>query len=613
MNASQLIDGPVCTRSAFAAAVFILLLSGATCQAEPLPLPRAVQIKVNKAVDDGVDFLKSGKWTVEMAHRTGYAALIGLTLLECGVPANHPVVQTATAFVRASARNIDTTYEISLSILFLDKLGLAADRPLIQKLALRLIAGQTPTGGWSYKCHILSDQDHKQLLSVLQKLNPPILHDPLANTNGTTLRTSLSMPEAVKRASQVELKDPIAQTGRRSAGDFNQRESAMSMTRNGAGKPDETRSKLARFSPAVSRNGALCIKMSEPARDTDKPSQATVRKVVIPSKLQGLPVFMPNAMLQMTDPDGKENVPIWGTSDNSNTQFAILALWAARRHQVPTERTLNLVAKRFHVSQNGDGSWGYHFRIDGKEPERRATTCVGLLGLAVAYGAQEDADVKALSAQDPRIIKGITALAKNVGEPKDRTENVPMTDLYFLWSVERVGVLFDLPTIGGKDWYRWGAEILLANQTKNGNWEKGEYHGNHPTIDTCLALLFLKRANLAADLTALIPFRLADITEAPKKIDPPVKEEPKVEPPKSEPPEAKEESAAPPVVRKRLAPAEPAEESGRNAGAWLLGILLLVIVLGIVLALVARYCESDDEADEVSHPSATGAKRKALN
>src|SRR5262249_55186410 len=47
------------------------------------------------------------------------------------------------------------------------------------------------------------------------------------------------------------------------------------------------------------------------------------------------------------------------TSDNSNTQFAVLALWAAQRHGVPMERCLALLVKRFHQSQNPDGGWGY--------------------------------------------------------------------------------------------------------------------------------------------------------------------------------------------------------------------------------------------------------------
>ena len=69
-----------------------------------------------------------------------------------------------------------------------------------------------------------------------------------------------------------------------------------------------------------------------------------------------------------------------------------------------------------------------------------------------------------------------------------------------------MAVLYDLPTIGNKDWYRWGAEMLVANQKAQGNWENGGYHGNNPIIDTCLALLFLKRVNLVADLTTRLPF-----------------------------------------------------------------------------------------------------------
>ena len=31
-------------------------------------------------------------------------------------------------------------------------------------------------------------------------------------------------------------------------------------------------------------------------------------------------------------------------------------------------------------------------------------------------------------------------------------------------------MLFNLPDIGGKDWYRWGAEGLITNQKKDGWW-----------------------------------------------------------------------------------------------------------------------------------------------
>ena len=74
-------------------------------------------------------------------------------------------------------------------------------------------------------------------------------------------------------------------------------------------------------------------------------------------------------------------------------------------------------------------------------------------------------------------------------------------DLYLLWSIERVGVIYDVafipPQAGGADWYRWGADIILANQRPGGSWED-----RFPGVpDTCFALLFLKRANIAKDLT----------------------------------------------------------------------------------------------------------------
>src|SRR5262249_39231516 len=71
---------------------------------------------------------------------------------------------------------------------------------------------------------------------------------------------------------------------------------------------------------------------------------------------------------------------------------------------------------------------------------------------------------------------------------------------YFLWSLERVAVAFGLETIGNKDWYAWGTEFILTHQDANGGWE--DYGHSGRVADTCFALLFLCRANLAKDLSA---------------------------------------------------------------------------------------------------------------
>src|SRR5262249_13332568 len=70
-------------------------------------------------------------------------------------------------------------------------------------------------------------------------------------------------------------------------------------------------------------------------------------------------------------------------------------------------------------------------------------------------------------------------------------------DLYWLWSLERVGVIYSLSTIGGKDWYAWGAGLLVPAQADDGSWLGGQGQ----VVDTCFALLFLRRVNVAKDLT----------------------------------------------------------------------------------------------------------------
>ena len=95
-------------------------------------------------------------------------------------------------------------------------------------------------------------------------------------------------------------------------------------------------------------------------------------------------------------------------------------------------------------------------------------------------------------------------------------------DIYVRWCVERVAVMYDVPLIEGKDWYQWGSQVLLDAQKQDGSWAD-RYD---PAIDTSFAILFLKRANLAKDVTT----RLRAIQERPRAptidIPPPVKEQP---------------------------------------------------------------------------------------
>jgi hypothetical protein len=63
---------------------------------------------------------------------------------------------------------------------------------------------------------------------------------------------------------------------------------------------------------------------------------------------------------------------------------------------------------------------------------------------------------------------------------------------YFLYGMERVGVLTLCRMLGKHDWYEEGANYLLGAQSGNGSWSVNT--GESPLVNTCFALLFLKRA-----------------------------------------------------------------------------------------------------------------------
>jgi hypothetical protein len=198
-----------------------------------------------------------------------------------------------------------------------------------------------------------------------------------------------------------------------------------------------------------------------------------------------------------------------GGWDNSNTQFAVLALWVAQRHGVPIARTSQLVETHFRRTQLSDipdplgknltldGSWFYDYHRNSSGWP--SMTCSGLLALAVAHGVADPAMVqKVKPKEDTAIQRGLAMLAREIERPDDSRPH----DYYFLWSLERVGVLYNLPKIGGKDWYAWGRKELLAKQQDDGSWRGGTSWGGNNIVDTCFALLFLKQANLAQDLTS---------------------------------------------------------------------------------------------------------------
>ena len=194
--------------------------------------------------------------------------------------------------------------------------------------------------------------------------------------------------------------------------------------------------------------------------------------------------------------------------DHSNTQFAVLGCWVARRHRARVDDALNLAADHFRDTVDANsGGWGYRNNT-------RATpsmTCAGLIALAIGRGTRA-AKLRAVSATD---VKGKGGAAKDGvgGKLEDdpvvqeameyvanHVEGSKNSDLYFLWSLERVAVIYGMKSFGKVDWYKYGTDILVDLQQPDGHFKGGW----GPPVSTSFALLFLNRSNVAKDLTALV-------------------------------------------------------------------------------------------------------------
>jgi hypothetical protein len=100
---------------------------------------------------------------------------------------------------------------------------------------------------------------------------------------------------------------------------------------------------------------------------------------------------------------------------------------------------------------------------------------------------------------------------------------MPAHIYYYMYGLERAGVLLLVPKFGEHDWYVEGCREILKAQAGDGSWDGGEDGTVGPVCDTCFALLFLARGTTPIvripTRTATGPGAMAP-AESPKKPDP---------------------------------------------------------------------------------------------
>ena len=89
--------------------------------------------------------------------------------------------------------------------------------------------------------------------------------------------------------------------------------------------------------------------------------------------------------------------------------------------------------------------------------------------------------------EDSHVKQGLTWLARHwtIGR-----------NYYYLYGLERTGILFGADKIGDHFWYPEGAKFLLKDQNADGSWGRRTKPEDKDRIthDTCFAILFLKKA-----------------------------------------------------------------------------------------------------------------------
>jgi hypothetical protein len=193
-----------------------------------------------------------------------------------------------------------------------------------------------------------------------------------------------------------------------------------------------------------------------------------------------------------------------GLGDNSNTQFGLLGLHEAAKAGVRVPRQVWERSRRhFENTQAPDGGWAYR-HYAGRHRASLSYGSMSAAGVASLYICGQRLHVGGPKRfingaypscgkyrQNKAIAAGLGWLTKHFsvttnprpGRPGGRGGWLH----YYLYALERVGMISGLRNLGAHDWYREGAAHLVASQRADGTWGSAR--------DTTFALLFLAKGN----------------------------------------------------------------------------------------------------------------------
>lgn len=180
--------------------------------------------------------------------------------------------------------------------------------------------------------------------------------------------------------------------------------------------------------------------------------------------------------------------------DHSNSQFALLGLHAAAQVGIKIpDGVWNRARQTLLRTQNDDGGWAYRASGDSYG----SMTAAGVADLLIVGDQFQQGQERGFRdgaasncgkyrANKP-LAAGLAWLGQHFRPDTNPLGNRLYTN-YWLYAVERCGILSGRRSFGPHDWYREGAAYLVLAQRFDGTW-------NGSLVDTCFAVLFLAKGH----------------------------------------------------------------------------------------------------------------------
>lgn len=422
------------------------------------------QKKVDEAIQRGMDLLwseqqedGSWKWSTSEPRKLGITSLVALALYENGVLPSDPRLRKALNYVRTNAPRNKDAYSVSLATVLLARVGQRQDRTLVRTLAAKLADGQHLTGGWHYGI-------------------PETPGDTgFASTNMGDLSVSQFAVLALWQAQRIGA--PV-----RGAFERIRQRLAWAQTPNGGwgyhGLPDMA------DSPTMTTAGTFMWIVSS-AYEIKEARRKNEEKVV-PREPRRRPEFDPEKLLADATKDNASDKDVDKKIKEALKDRPVDLYAAVERGAFDRKRQQNKADNNVKFEEGTEPGQLFYKYEDKLPPVLEVTKPSPLV---------ED--------------KPLQDALKRVAYFAERSIKGTGNYYYYLWSIERLGVLLGMESFGNANWFELGAESLLRRQNENGSWgtkleDEKEPYADQYLADTAFSILFLKKANLGSDVARLL-------------------------------------------------------------------------------------------------------------